>query len=220
MLVNAERLRLRISSDEFDYQTLISALSEYSRPRDRITELLRQDIIIQVRKGLYVFNKPLAKHPISMELLANLIHGPSYVSMESALARHGLIPEHVHAVTSASMSRARRFATTLGLFVYARIPASVFSTGVERFELPDGRAFLLAGPEKALSDKVFADRGLVLRSNRAVEQYLLDSLRIDSSSLANLDGRMVSELASACGSSRVRWLGRFLEVLATGRRRP
>ncbi len=220
MLVSPERLRLRIGSDEFDYQTLISALSEYSRPRDRITELLRQDVIIQVRKGLYVFDKPLAKHPISMELLANLIHGPSYVSMESALARHGLIPEHVQAVTSASMGRARSFSTVLGLFTYAKIPASVFSSGVERFELPDDRAFLLASPEKALADKIFTERGLVLRSNRAVEQYLFDNLRIDRSSLANLDGGMISELAIAYGSSRIRRFESFLRVFTAGRRMP
>lgn len=220
MLVNAEMLRLRIRSDEFDYQTLVSALDEYSRPRDRITGLLRQGVITQVRKGLYVFNKPLAKHPVSAELLANLIHGPSYVSMDSALARHGLIPEQVHAVTSASTGRARRFSTPLGLFTYARIPRGVFSAGVERLELPDGRAFLVAGPEKALADKVFTDRGLVLRSDAAMELYLFDSLRIDRSSLAGLDRGLVAGMAGAYGSSRVSRLGRFLEILAAGRRRP
>jgi len=41
-----EELRGRISGEEFDYQTLLDGLREYNRPRDKITSLLRQGVII------------------------------------------------------------------------------------------------------------------------------------------------------------------------------
>jgi len=57
-----------------------------SRPRDRVTALLRDGHILRVKKGLYVKND--RKEPFSREILANLIDGPSYLSLEYALAYH------------------------------------------------------------------------------------------------------------------------------------
>ena len=48
---------------------------------------------MRIRKGLYAFGEPLRRAPISRELLANLIYGPSYISLDYALSYHGLIPE-------------------------------------------------------------------------------------------------------------------------------
>ena len=42
-----EELRRRISGEEFDYQALLDGLREYDRPRDKITNLLRQGGIIR-----------------------------------------------------------------------------------------------------------------------------------------------------------------------------
>ena len=35
-------LRSKMTTEEFDYQALMDGLREYDRPRDKITELLRQ----------------------------------------------------------------------------------------------------------------------------------------------------------------------------------
>ena len=88
-----EELRKRISGEEFDYQALLDGLREYDRPRDKITNLLRQGGIIRVKKGIYVFGERYRRRPFSRELLANMIYGPSYVSLETALHYYGLIPE-------------------------------------------------------------------------------------------------------------------------------
>ena len=49
-----EKLRHKIDREEFDYQMLLDTLRNYSRPRDKITDLLRKGVIIRVKKGLYV----------------------------------------------------------------------------------------------------------------------------------------------------------------------
>lgn len=210
MIVTPHELRSRILADEFDYRTIMSALGDYSHPRDRITRLLEQGVIVQIRRGLYIFSEPFAKNPSSRELLANLVHGPSYVSMESALEYHAMIPEATSAVTSASLDRSRRFQTRLGLFVYRRIPGRAFGIGVESVEIPGGRSFLVARPEKALADLVHVARSLELRSFRAMEEYLLDSLRIDQASIDALDGSLMNEIAAAYGTGRTGRLAGYL----------
>ena len=140
-------IRTRVQPEIFDYQTLIDALGDLSAPRDKITTLLQQGIIIRVKKGLYVFGDRYRRQPYSKELLANLVHGPSYISLDYALAYHGLIPERVEALTSVTPNRSRRFATPVGLFIYRQVPARAYEVGVVRAEADHEQAFLIASPE-------------------------------------------------------------------------
>ena len=108
----------KIGRDTFDYQTLLDALSDYSKPRDRITRLLASGAIVRVKKGLYCFGETFRRGPVVREHLANLIYGPSYVSLDYALGYHGLIPERVERVTSVTTRRSREFVTPFGVFSY------------------------------------------------------------------------------------------------------
>src|SRR4030066_379589 len=119
----AINVRDNIPAEIFDYQTLIEALKGLAYPRNRISDLLRQGIIIRIKKGLYVFGDKSRRDPYSKELLANLVYGPSYVSLDFALAYHGLIPERVEAQTSVTPIRSRRFATPVGLFISRQDPS-------------------------------------------------------------------------------------------------
>src|SRR5512136_3222497 len=103
-----EDLRARIDGEEFDYQTLLDSLKQYERPRDKITSLLRRGAIIRVKKGIYVFGPKHARRPFSREILANMIYGPSCISLDFALQYHGLIPERVESLTSVTTGRGRR----------------------------------------------------------------------------------------------------------------
>ncbi len=49
--------------------------------------------IVNIRRGLYCLAREYQKKPISVYSLAERIYGPSYISMETALSYHGLIPE-------------------------------------------------------------------------------------------------------------------------------
>ena len=86
---------LQIPYPEFDYLALMNALRDYRYPRDRVTKLLASGRIVRVKKGLYILGDELRGGPFSREILANLIYGPSYISLEYALSYHQMIPEWV-----------------------------------------------------------------------------------------------------------------------------
>lgn len=199
-------MRMRIPGEEFDYQTLLDGLRRYASPRDAITRLLRSGVIIRVKKGLYVFGPAYARRPYSRELLANLIYGPSYVSLDYALQHHGLIPERVHAVTSATVARAQKFQTPVGLFIYRTVPLAGYWTGIDRVETDGGVPALIATAEKALADKIHDDRGVGVRSLRQMRSYLLDDLRIDEEALADLDPDEIAKIGELYRSRKVRLL--------------
>jgi predicted transcriptional regulator of viral defense system len=66
---------------------------------------------------LYIFGDEERRGPYSRELLANLMYGPTFISLESALAFYGLIPERVEAMLSVTTGRSREFDTPVGRFV-------------------------------------------------------------------------------------------------------
>ena len=201
-----ERLRKQIPEEEFDYQALLDGLKEYSRPRDKITDMLRKKMLIRVKKGIYVFGETYARGPFSREVLANMIYGPSYVSLDYALNYYALIPERVEAVTSVTCGRSRRFSTPVGLFLYRTIPMKAYQVGMDRVEIERGRSFLMATPEKALADKVRDDRGTGIRTQEEMRSYLLDHLRIDPEGLRKLDPDRLAAIAERYHSRKIRQL--------------
>jgi len=208
-----ESLRKAIPWEEFDYQALLDALQDYAHPRDKISDLLRKDVIVRVKKGLYIFGDSYRKQPYSREILANLIYGPSCVSLEYALHNHGLIPERSVALTSVTTKRPKKFDTPIGMFLYKNVPEAGFHVGLQRVEMENGRAFLMAGPEKALADKFRSDRGLKIRSQKECLDYLVNSLRIEESDLASLDVGLLEKIAKAYGSKRIHFLSGMVRRL-------
>lgn len=208
-----EPIQNRIPREEFDFQTLLDALKDYARPRDKISDLMRKKAIIRIKKGLYVLGEDYRRRPYSRELLANLVYGPSYISLDSALQHYGYIPEHVEAVTSVTTGRSRKFHTPVGLFAYRQIPLQAFRFGMTRVEMNDGLAYLIATPEKCLSDKIRQDRGTAVRNWEEMQQYLVEDLRIDESSLMSLNPEKITNIANRYRSRKILILGDFVRRL-------
>lgn len=206
------RIRREITREVFDYQVLTDALSDYSKPRDKITKLLASGAIIRIKKGLYCFGEGLRKEPISREQVANLIHGPSYVSLDYALSYHGLIPERVEVVTSVTTRRSRNFETPLGSFSYRMLHEAAYATGAI-LETMGETTFLIATPEKALVDKVWADRRFTGNRVSDFGVYLLDDLRIDEAALSRLIESRLESIARAYDSAKINRLVRYLRRL-------
>ena len=208
-----EEVRRRIQAEEFDYQSLLNSLKEYSRPRDKITGLLRRGEIIRVKKGLYIFGEKYRRRPYAREVLANLMYGPSYISLEYALQYHGLIPERVEAVTSVALGRSRRFATPVGLFTYWGIAREAFWLGMDQYATESGQFFLMAGPEKALCDKIQQDRGATSGAMPDLQEYLAGQLRIDVELLADLDPDRIEGIAAGYHSRKLQGLVLWIRQL-------
>ena len=209
----AINVRDSIPAEIFDYQTLVEALKGLAYPRNRINDLLRQGVIVRVKKGLYVFGNKYRRYPYSKELLANLVYGPSYVSLDYALAYHGLIPERVEALTSVTPSRSRRFSTPVGLFIYRQVPARAYEVGMVRVEGENGQAFLIASPEKALGDKIVSVRGAPIANIGEMGRFLEEDLRIDTGAIRPLSAEMIDEFAGRYRSLRLRRLSGYLRRL-------
>ncbi len=158
---------------------LREAAAGYNAPNDRITRQLNNGDLIRLRRGLYVVDSNVSGELISHNLIANHIYGPSYVSMQSALSHYSLIPERVYTTVSSITSRSREFQTPIGLFEYVRVPEETFSVGLRNAMIQDEFSFLIASPEKAISDLVITTAGLRLQSARAAYEYLVEDMRID-----------------------------------------
>src|SRR3990170_1551453 len=111
-------LRERAPGNELDYGFVMDCLKGYSSPRAKLSRLLKSGALIRVKKGLYVFSQNYRRGSISMEMLANMIYGPSYVSLEWALRYYGMIPERVEEITSVTIKRQAHFDTPIGRFTY------------------------------------------------------------------------------------------------------
>jgi hypothetical protein len=205
-----------IPYEEFDYQTLLDSVHGYAQPRMKISGMLAKGDIVRVKKGLYILGESLRRRPFCRELLANLIYGPSYVSLEYALHYHGLTPERVETVTSVTCGRSRTFDSPVGTFSYRMIPMEAFRTGMNQVELDDGRSFLIAIPEKALADRIVADRGAGISTQKELHEYLLADLRIDPANLRGLDPIRLMEIAQHYRSRRVKLLADLITRLSKG----
>ncbi|MGE4564976.1 MAG: hypothetical protein AB7F32_08895 [Victivallaceae bacterium] len=197
-------LRRKIANDLFGYLELSDALSAYGNVRNKIQRLLEDGSIIRIKKGFYTFPEALRRAPLEPGVVANLIHGPSYVSCEYALSFYGLIPEAVTSVTSVTSTRSCEFDTPVGRFRYFHRAAADYAVGVRL----EGQ-MLIASPEKAIYDKAALDRRF---DGNGVEEYLMADLRLDPAALPKPDPDTLRELGR-CGRGRMKSLVTFLEKL-------
>jgi len=114
--------------------------------------------IVQLRRDVYALAPPWRRvepHPF---LVAGELHRPSYVSLQSALAYHGLIPESAPVTTSVTTARPVTLGTALGRFAYRHVRAEAFFGFASDLVWKDQRA-RIADAAKALLDLVYLTPG-------------------------------------------------------------
>lgn len=194
----------------YDYQLAMDRLRGFQSPRDKLGHLCESGEVVRVKKGLYLPGwRQGEEFPVDPLVLAGLIYGPSYVSLETALSRHGLIPERTEEVTSITLKRAKCFDTPVGRFRYSPVNARAYACGL-RLESARGGGYLLAEPEKALCDRIAQVRSL--SAIRDVEALLEGDLRIERAALETFRIELVAEIAERYRRGSVsifhRWLVR------------
>jgi hypothetical protein len=164
-----------------------------------------------VRKGLYLPGWRRGQElPVDPLVLSGLVYGPSYVSLETALARYGLIPERVEEITCVTSKRAKLFATPVGRFRYEPVNERVFGWGI-RLEQAQGGSYFITEPEKALCDRLAMVSGL--SAARDMRDVLENDLRIETDDVVDsFRLTLVAEIAAAYRRKSVsafhRWLAR------------
>lgn len=161
--------------------------------RRQLSRWKRSGKILQLRRNLYSLASPWRRvqpHPF---LIANELHHPSYVSLQSALAYHGMIPEGVPVTTSVTTARPMEFDTPLGRHSYRHVRPEAFF-GYNRVTLPRGQEALLAAPAKALLD-------LVYLTPKGEEFENLRSLRLEG--MEDLGEEELHSLARRWGKEKI-----------------
>jgi len=195
-----------------DYATIKSILikNKYKSINDKISYMKQKGLLYTLKKGLYVYNSPYVKTLVSKEIIANNIYGPSYISYDYALSYHGLIPERVSEITSATTKHAKKFSNKYGIFSFKHIKKELFALGVNILETKQGN-FMIASAEKALCDKIYTSKALNIRSKKAMLEYLIDNLRIDVDELDLFDINIVREYINITKSTRIKFLYKVLQ---------
>lgn len=166
---------------EFDHALLASTLKQlgYAAPTKKIHDLMKAGVLVGIKKGLYVLAPDYAREAVRKEVLANMIYGPSCVSLEYALSYYGFIPERVETITSVTPKRDKVFNTALGTFTYRYLSSEKYREGVDLVWLGPKHPVLMACPEKALADYLVLNKIRSIKTTADAKYFLEEDLRID-----------------------------------------
>jgi len=194
------------------HQNLVSILEGYKRPNDKIRDWVKKEVLISLARGIYVVSEDIVESKPDPRLVANILYGPSYVSLEYALSYYQAIPELVAEVSSVTTQRSRSIKNGIGRFSYTHLALPYYSFGIQIEPIDERQHVLMATPEKALFDTVVCTRKLLLRS-AADARHWIDDMRLDEDWLASLNiERMYRLLREAPKKESLRKIVQILGV--------
>jgi predicted transcriptional regulator of viral defense system len=179
-----------------------------ARLRLQLSRWVAAGRLLQLRRGVYTIAAPYRKvdpHPF---LIANVLRKNSYVSLQSALAHHGLIPEHVPVVTSVTTARPEHLRTPMGSYLFKHVKMAFFF-GYRQVNVARLQQARVATPEKALLDLVYLTPG-------AASPAYLQELRLQN--LEVFDPERLTAMASRMGKPKIALAARrIIELVAAER---
>lgn len=179
---------------------LLEELKNYANPKDKLSRMVKNGECFRVTRNLYATERNIPGY-----LLAGSIYGPSYISFDYALSYYGMIPEAVYTITCASFGKKKKkkYETSFGTFTYRDVPDAVFPLCLK--VLQEGEYFYrIAEPEKALCDKLYT---LTPAANiKELTALLLEDLRIDENSLAQLNLEKITMLSAYYHTTNIKRL--------------
>jgi len=150
-----DKVSILLSADSpFFTLSSLQAILNLTRESSRTAafRLVERGILIRMRRDLYA----LVNRNYSLYSLANALHQPSVISLETALNYWGLIVQVPQVIFSVSL-RSYRYETDNTEFIYRRIEPSLFRFGQVKSE-----DFHITEPEKAFLDALYMkSKGLV-----------------------------------------------------------
>ncbi len=189
----AELLAL-LQDEPLFHSSLLNAGPESAESiRRSLVRWVESGRLAQLRRGVYLVAQPFRKKEPHPFVVANMLKAASYVSLQSALAHYGCIPEHVPTVTSVTTGRPETLSTAFGSYQYRHLQRRLFF-GYRPVSLSDHITAFLATPEKALLD-------LIYLSPQGDSLPFLEELRLQNTEV--LDLRRLRELAERTGSARL-----------------
>lgn len=182
-------------------ETIASLYPNLSGVNQKVAALEHSGKLLRLKRGLYVVNPQWSEKRLNLELVANHIYSPSYISLQTALRWYGLIPERVFRIQSMTVKHSRRFENSLGVFDYTCVPRNYFYIGIRQEQTEYG-SFIIASPEKALCDLIISTSGVSLRYVSQARVFLEEDLRLNMEAFLNLDKNIFIQCAKAGRKAR------------------
>ncbi len=173
-----------------------------------VNRAMKAGELYRIKRGLYILNEKYRTNPLHPFALAQSIEPGSYISLETALAFHGWIPEAVYTTASILPGRkTKRYEhEKFGSFSFhpLAIEKGYFLELVTREKVGE-QTMLMAQPARALMDLVCL---------RKIEwqgmDWLLEGMRIDDDCLRTINSAEIRTLKMVYKQKRVK---KFLEEL-------
>jgi predicted transcriptional regulator of viral defense system len=121
--------------------------------RNNLTRWAKKGYLVRLRQGYFAFSEYKGKADYAL-YFANRIYRPSYISLHTALAFYGMIPEAVVQITSVTSLKTASFTNDFGEYDYRNVKENLMF-GYELKPIADGRTMQFATPEKALLDLLY-----------------------------------------------------------------
>jgi predicted transcriptional regulator of viral defense system len=179
------------------YRDVMYDLREYASPRAKLTQMIKKGEIIRVARGVYADSFDEPRLPV-----AGMLMSPSYVSFETALSWHSMIPERVYAIKSVgfALTKEKVFDTPFGRYSFHYLPKNLFPSALHLAQ-QQGYGFRVASAEKAILDTLYKIRSI--RSQKAIEALLFEDLRLERERLNTLKWEVMVALAPYYRSSTI-----------------
>lgn len=178
-----------------------------------IKKLLKEKILIPVKKGLYIssyYKDIISQNPEEsesyLEYLANIIRFPSYISLEYVLGKISFIPEAVWTITSVTTKSSRKYFSDLTTFTYRTIKKELFY-GYTQKQYRD-KIIRIASPAKAVFDYLYLKRFF---SKPQMINELKEDGRFNWEVLSTLDKQEFIKICNTSSSGKMSFIASVLK---------
>jgi predicted transcriptional regulator of viral defense system len=163
---------------------MLAAGEDIDQVRVQLSRWARSGRVIRLHKGWYTLSEPFRHVRLDMNIVACAIKQGAYVSLQSALAFHEMIPENVPMTTCVTTARPLHINSPVGRIQYRHIKGAAFF-GYRQTDSGTQPAYV-AQPEKALLDLLYLTPG-------SVDKEYLVELRLQH--VEDLDFKTLEQMA-------------------------
>lgn len=171
---------------------MVTAGEDIDVVRVQLSRWVSSGRLVRIHKGWYTLREPFRRVRLNLNVVACTIKRGSYVSLQSALAHHGMIPEFVAETTCVTTGRPLAIDSPVGRIGYRHVKRDVFFGYVQ--EVSGKQEAYIASPEKALLDLFYLTPG------REDAAYIAE-LRLQASE--QLDSEKMVSMAERFGAPRL-----------------
>ena len=171
---------------------MVTAGEDIDVVRVQLSRWVSNGRLVRIHKGWYTLREPFRRIRLDLNVVACTIKRGSYVSLQSALAHHGMVPEYVSETTCVTTSRPLSIDSPMGRIGYRHVKRNVFLG--YRQEVSGKQEAYIALPEKALLDLLYLTPG-------SDDAAYIEELRLQASE--QLDTYKMMRMAERFGTPRL-----------------